>query len=474
MRRIFYVLFFIPCLFFSTEGFSQTNAKIKPVDLADQDPPVTLPLLVRGPYLQRATPVSILIRWRTDALTRSCVHFGLRPDSLNQVVIDSTLVTEHKMQVGTLKPSTKYYYSIGDVKVKLQGDPANYFYTLPPAGKEGLYRIAAFGDCGNNSTNQRNTRDQLLLYLAGNYLNAWLLVGDNTYPDGTDAEYQQNFFNIYKDNLLKNYPLFPCPGNHDYHDVEFSAERAQNSHEVAYYQNFSMPVSGESGGVASGTSQYYSFDIGNIHFLSIDSYGRADGKRLSDTTGPQAEWIRKDLEKAKNAEWIIAYWHHPPYSMGSHNSDKEMELVDIRKEFLPLLDRYGVDIVIGGHSHDYERSRPMYGYYGDNKSFDSAKYNMSGSSGKTKNDLDEMGAYTKRTIREKGTVYVVTGSSGKLGGMQPEFPQKAMYYSDAVHGGVSLIEVKGKRLTYKWICADGIIRDQFTIIKKVKPLVRSK
>jgi hypothetical protein len=315
-------------------------------------------------------------------------------------------------------------------------------------------------------------RDRLLNYLGGNYLNAWLLVGDNTYPDGTDAEFQQNFFNIYKDNLLKKYPLFPCPGNHDYHDVEFSAEAAQKSHEVAYYQDFSVPESGESGGLASNTSQYYSFDIGNIHFLSIDSYGKADGKRLSDTTGPQAEWIKKGLEQAKNAEWIIAYWHHPPYSMGSHNSDTETELVDIREELLPMLDRYGVDIIIGGHSHDYERSRPMNGYYGNNKSFDSTKYNLSQLSGSPKSGNDK-GAYLKKNLREKGTIYVVTGSSGKLGGMQTEFPHKAMYFSDAVHGGVSLIEVNGNRLSFKWICADGMIRDQF-VIKKENPLALSK
>ena len=68
--------------------------------------------------------------------------------------------------------------------------------------------------------------------------------------------------------------------------------------------------------------------------------------------------------------------------------------------------------------------------------------------------------------REAGTVYVVSGSAGKLGGMQKEFPHRAMYFSDATHGGVSYIEVTGERLSFKWICADGVIRDQFTIIKK--------
>lgn len=466
----FYIFFFSLAFLFTGYASAQQDEKEKPgSEKKDKDDPMkVLPVLVRGPYLQQATPTSILIRWRTDALARSRIYFGSEPGSLGSSMTDSSLITEHKILLTSLQPNTKYFYSIGDIKNRLQGDTGNYFYTLPVPGDTGTYRIAALGDCGNNSINQRNVRDQLLRYLGNNYLNAWILLGDNTYPDGTDAEFQANFFNIYKDNLLKKYPLFPAPGNHDYHDVEFSASVAQRTHEVPYYQIFNVPESGESGGVPSNTTEYYSFDIGNIHFLSLDSYGKADNKRLSDTSGPQASWIKKDLEKAAKAEWIIAYWHHPPYTMGSHSSDSEKELAAIRENFIPLLDRYGVDIVLCGHSHDYERSRPIYGYYGKNKDFDSARYNRSQFSGKMDN-TPESGAYIKNQLREKGTVFVVSGSAGKLGGMQETFPHRAMYFSDAVHGGVSFIEVRDNRLLFRWICSDGIIRDQFTIIKKNSP-----
>jgi hypothetical protein len=448
---------------------AQDSEKKSPKEKKDNDDPLSvLPGLMRGPYLQQATKESMLIRWRTDALSRGRVYFGTVPGKLDQQVSDSSLITEHKILLTRLKPETKYYYSIGDIKNRLQGDSDNYFYTLPDAGTAGTYRIAGFGDCGNNSINQRNCRDMLLKYLGNHYLNAWILMGDNTYPDGTDAEFQANFFNIYKDNLLKKYPLFPSPGNHDYHDIEFSAAVAQQTHEIAYYQNFSVPESGEAGGVPSNTAEYYSFDIGNVHFLSLDSYGKADGKRLSDTTGPQVAWIRKDLEKASHAEWIIAYWHHPPYTMGSHNSDTEQELVDIREKFIPVLDEYGIDIVLGGHSHDYERSRLMYGYYGKDSGFNRADFNISDLSG-IADTITNKGAYLKESLRAKGTVYVVSGSSGKLGGMQKIFPHKAMYFSDATHGGVSYIEVTGNKLSFKWICADGVIRDQFTMVKKNRP-----
>src|SRR6185295_14649310 len=104
--------------------------------------------------------------------------------------------------------------------------------------------------------------------------------------------------------LLKKYPLFPAPGNHDYHDIEFSAEVAQRTHEVAYYQNFSMPQDGEAGGVPSHTNAFYSYDIGNVHFLSLDSYGKEGGDfRMYDTLGPQVQWVKKDLEANRNKQW---------------------------------------------------------------------------------------------------------------------------------------------------------------------------
>jgi hypothetical protein len=458
---------FIFAFFLLTPGLVSSQnpkkGKEKSEEREKDDPAAVVPQLLRGPYLQQVSPHSIMIRWRTDALSRSRVTLGSAPGSLDLTTDDSALVTEHKVIIRSLHPETRYFYSIGDIRNPLQGDSNNYFFTLPESGKEGVYRIGVFGDCGNNSVNQRNVRDQFLQYLGNNYLNAWILLGDNTYPDGTDAEFQMNFFNIYKDNLLKKYPLFPSPGNHDYHDKEFSAAVAQETHDIAYYQNFSMPTAGESGGLASHTAAFYSFDIGNVHFLSLDSYGKEENTRLYDTLGPQVAWIKKDLAQTKS-KWIVAYFHHPPFTMGSHSSDKEQELVKIREQFIPVLERLGVDLVLCGHSHDYERSRLMTGYYGMEDNFDSARYTLSGSSGRN-DGTNNSQPYMKHGLRERGTVYVVTGSAGKLGGQQPSFPHNAMFYANATDGGSSLLEVTGDRLDFKWICADGVIRDRFTITK---------
>ena len=466
------LLLFISAMLFilSAEVKAQDTSKPKAAKPVQERKPDVRAHLIRGPYLQLATSNSIIIRWRTDALTRSVVNYGSGETALTMKKEDPALTFEHKVQLTGLNPHTKYYYSIGGgTGDTLQTGSDNYFATLPVSGTEGSYRIGVFGDCGNNSTNQRNVRDQVIKYLGGNYMDAWILLGDNAYSSGTDPEFQEKFFNIYKDDLLKKYPLYPSPGNHDYNDFYQYKATAQSTHDIAYYQNFSMPANGEAGGVPSGTPAFYSFDIGNVHFLSLDSYGKEDSvSRMYDTAGAQVQWIKKDLEAFQNTKrgWVVAYWHHPPYTMGSHNSDKEGELVKIRENFIRILERYGVDLILCGHSHLYERSRLMNGHYGAEATFNAATHNLSTSSA-LYDGSDNSCPYIKDSLTNRGTVYVVTGSAGSLGKNQDTYPHDAMYYSYYELGGASMLEVNENKLELKWICSDGQIRDHFVMMKDV-------
>ena len=449
---------------------AQDGTKVVPVKSATTyKKPEVLAKLIRGPYLQLATSKSIIIRWRTDALTRSVVNYGSSETDLSMMVEDPLLTFEHKVTLNGLQPGTKYYYTIGGGPGDtLQKGSDNYFVTLPVPGTEGSYRIGVFGDCGNNSVNQRAVRDQAVKYLADKKMDAWILLGDNAYSSGTDPEYQEKFFNIYKDDLLKKYPLFPAPGNHDYNDFYQYKATAQTTHDIAYYQNFSLPVQGEAGGVPSGRPAFYSFDIGNVHFLSLDSYGKEDNEtRMYDTAGAQVQWIKKDLEAYKNKSrgWVVAYWHHPPYTMGSHNSDKEDDLTMIRGRFIGILERYGVDLIICGHSHLYERSRLMNGHFGLEASFDSATHNLSASSAKYDGSRNSC-PYIK-DASNRGTMYVVSGSAGALGRKQATYPHDAMYYSNHEIGGASMIEVTENKFELKWLSSDGEIRDHFVMMKDV-------
>ncbi|MFT3682956.1 MAG: Ig-like domain-containing protein [Ferruginibacter sp.] len=417
--------------------------------------------LTRGPYLQMGTPNSITVRWRSAAATDTKVSYGLSAGNLNLTASIANSVTDHEIQLTGLSPDTKYFYSIGSSSQTLQGDAENYFVTAPVTGTEKKTRIWVNGDCGNNSTNQRNVRDQFLSYMGANYTDVWLLLGDNAYETGTDSEYQTKFFDIYKDKLLKQTVLWPSPGNHDYAN---SSTRA-NDHNVPYFSMFTMPAAAQAGGVASGTEAFYSFNYGNIHFVSMDSYGRENNTyKLYDTLGPQVVWLKQDLA-ANTQKWTVLFWHHPPYTMGTHNSDTENELVQIRQNLLRILDRYKVDLVLCGHSHNYERSRLMKGYYGNEAAFNNS-YNLNGSSGKYDGTAASCPYIKNSTLAGTGIVYVVAGSSGQLSSdVETTFPHNAMYYSNETTGGSMALEIEGDRLDAKWVCADGTIKDRFTMVK---------
>ncbi|MEJ6979092.1 metallophosphoesterase family protein [Pedobacter sp. P351] len=458
------ILFFF--LILSPFAVLSQNTPVKPAAKARRALMGVQADLLRGPYLQMATPTSMTIRWRTNVYDRSRVKYGLSSDNLSMRTDDSTLVNEHIITLTGLKPFTKYYYTVGNLAdTTLQGNDENYFYTFPEKDSEQLIRIAGFGDCGNNSLNQRTVKSQVLKYLGNNHLNAWILMGDNAYSDGTDAEFQAKFFNIYKDDLLKKYPLYPVPGNHDYHD--FHSASATDQNKMAYYQNFSVPTKGEAGGVPSNTESYYSYDIGNVHFLALDSYGPdSKGLHMYDEMSEQVEWVKKDL-KANKSKWVVAYWHHPPYTMGSHDSDKESLLVKIREHFLKTIEEYGVDLVLCGHSHVYERTKLIKGYYGMESDFDSKKHEISNSTALFDGSKNSA-PYIKSKKDNQGTVYVVSGSAGALGGHKPTYPHNAMFYSNNEVGGVVMLEVQGNRLDLKWVCSNGKIGDHFTMMKDVE------
>jgi hypothetical protein len=423
-------------------------------------PPVP-EVLTRGPYLLRATQNSMEVKWLTDQGATSKVRYGTTLGVYTDSVVDLASATSHVVNLPNLQPNTKYYYTIGSATRQLQGDANNNFVTPPVPGSEGKYNFWLVGDCGNNSTNQKNVRDAFINYMGTTPTNGWLLLGDNAYSNGAETEFQAEFFDVYQGTVSKNMPLYPSPGNHDYNNG------GQFDHNVPYYSIFDMPSNGEAGGVPSNTEAYYSYDYGNIHFLSLDSYGKEDGvNRLYDTLGPQVQWIKQDLA-ANTKKWIVAYWHHPPYTMGSHNSDTEAELTKMHTNFIRILERYKVDLIVCGHSHEYERSKLIQGSYGNEASFNPSVNNVSQSNGRYDGTTNSCTYMKDSTHTYKGTVYVVAGSAGQLdGNVQAAWPHNAMSaYNNSTNGGSMLLTVEGNRLDSKWICADGVVRDQFTMIK---------
>ncbi len=409
------------------------------------------PALTREPYIQLATPTSMIIRWHTDTPTDSRVEFGTSLGDLDNAVDNSTLTTEHAITLTGLTPNTQYFYSIGTISTPLAGNDAGHqFSTFPIAGTAQPVRIWSLGDPGTGDDNARNVRDAYLDYSIHNPANLWIMLGDSAYILGRDVEFQQKMFDIYP-STLRSTPLYPTLGNHD----GFSAD--SDTQTGPYYDIFSLPDNAQAGGVASGTEAYYSFDHANIHFVVLDSYDTDRG-----VDDPMLTWLSNDLA-ATTQTWIIAFFHHPPYSDG-HNSDTEVWSIEIRENAIPILEAAGVDLVLSGHSHSYERSYLLNGHYGTSDTLDPSMILDAGNGQETGD-----GVYTKPSpdlAPNEGTVYMAAGNAGQLTGDTPDHP--AMSVSILELGSV-IIDVHNTRLDAVFLNDAGIVRDRFTITKGPQP-----
>lgn len=424
------------------------------------------PTLSRGPYLQMGNQTSITIRWRTSAACYGRVQVGPSNGTYTTASADETCpTTDHVITINGLTADTKYFYQVSSTTGTIfEGGASNFFTTAPPANTTRKIRIAAFGDCGRgNATYQDENLTNYRNYLTSNGIDApdaWILLGDNAYSSGTDAEYSSNFFGIYGSTILKNHKLYPAPGNHDYGNT--SANKSSRS--MPYHSIFTVPQNAECGGVASTKQNYYSYDIGNVHFLSLDSYGmESDGTdMLTSGTSALKTWINADLA-ANTKKWVVAYWHHPPYTKTSHNSDTESDLIAIRQNFIGYLESRGVDLIINGHSHGYERGYQLRNFTGLWNTFNPATHAISTSSA-TYTSSSTCPYIYNSTPANHGTVYVVAGSTGASGGTNTNFGAYAFPYS-VNDGGVFFFEVEDNRLDAKMLRRNGTIFDRFTIMK---------
>lgn len=407
------------------------------------------PQIVRGPYLQLGTNDGGVVRWRTDVPASSRVTFGVFGGAFYQEVVNPTLTTEHEVALSGLQPATQYSYEVGTADLLLTApDPYRSFTTAPAAGSRAATRVWVIGDSGTANGNAAAVRDAFEAHAASQRADLWLMLGDNAYGQGTDEQYQAAVFEMYPD-LLATTWLWPAFGNHD------SISANATTQTGPYFDIFTLPTSAEAGGVASDTEAWYSFDWANVHFVCLDP----SGSNLA-SDGPMLTWLAQDLA-ATTQDWIISFFHHPPYSHGSHDSDDPLDsggrLLDMRTYALPLLETAGVDLVLSGHSHSYERSFLLHGHYGTS---DTLEPSMILDDGDGSEDGD--GAYHKHG--GQGSVYTVAGSSGKVTPAPLDHP--AMFASLPVLGSV-VLDIDGPRLDVAFLSDQGVVLDQFTLLQEV-------
>ena len=430
--------------------------------------------LLRGPYLQSPTENAIVIKWRTSTNTNSKVLFGTDSTNLSQSIVLNNSTKEHTVKLLNLAPSTFYYYSVGNNSTSFTTPSSRYrFKTNPVPGTEVPTRVWAIGDFGKGNADQVAVKNSYMQFDDSLNTDVWIWLGDNVYDDGKDQEYQTKLFELNGFSDVFNWlPFWPSPGNHDYNTVwEESAflgipysNIPLEDHQGPYYDLVHVPTEAESGGFPSELELFYSFDYGDVHFLSLNSEV-FDFAQTSQGIERMKQWIEQDLIQ-NTRTFTIAYFHQPPYSKGSHDSDDAFELVmkAMRERVVPLLEQYDIDLVVCGHSHVFERSKLIHGHYGNSQSFDQLTMLKDSSNG----NFNQGNAYHKDGLASTpdGTVYVVCGNSGS----KEDAPSLNHPIMEFVDGGIEacgsfVMDIYKNRLDGKYLHMNGTVMDEFTILK---------
>ncbi len=239
---------------------------------------------------------------------------------------------QYQAEITGLQAGGKYSYKVTVDGQDLASDPTLFNFTTPTPGK---FSFLVFGDSGADSP-QQHTLIQRMTAETG--ISKVIHVGDMAYMNGTFAQFEANYFALNAP-LMSRLPFFATPGNHEY----------ETANAAAFVAGHAMPASNVP---TQDIGRYYSFDWGDAHFTSIDS-------NLLSTPAASSRmlaWLDQDLSGSSKF-WKIVFLHHPPYPTGMHLSDPLCALV--RQNVNPIVERNGVQLVLTGHEHGYERSWPI-------------------------------------------------------------------------------------------------------------------
>ncbi len=447
------------------------------------------------PYLQPGNSSNLsneqkILIWQTDSIPG---HFKVevslaKPGEIKTIA--KTSVVQLK-----LKNKTTFLYRATLPKLKFDSE---YSYTISLNGqpmaeasftsrtKEKTTRFAVFGDCGAGTPQQAKIAYQIYQQKP----QFVLVTGDNVYRSGLENEYRKNFFPYYTAKeadtlkgapIMQTIPFYMLLGNHDV----FGADLDKTPDGLAYFYYNDLPLNGphpkgmvtvkgneslvkafkSANGARFPRMSNFSFDYGNVHIVCLDanSYANPVDPTL-------VEWLSNDLKNTK-ADWKIVSYHHPGFnSSKAHYDYQYMRLLS------PVLEQLGVDLVLTGHVHNYQRTLPL--------TFD-PKLDSTGTHYAISPEGRVDGKFTLDqsfdgiiNTKPKGIIYIVTGAGGaplydlSLSG-KPELwkhdpqqnwvPFTTKIVSD-IHS-FSMIETNGKKLILKQLDAKGVAFDEITITK---------
>ncbi|WP_442808320.1 purple acid phosphatase family protein [Trinickia soli] len=310
------------------------------------------------------------------------VHAVQRPytDGLNGAVV----FTYHA-RLGDLKPGTTYRYEVTADNSSRIGSPFAASFATAPRGRK-PFRFTSYGDLATPNTAWvlSSPQSRFAVEAVERFQPLFhLLNGDLCYAN-LNPTHQPDVWRDFGNNnqtSAANRPWMPCPGNHE---LEFyNGAQGLDS----YLTRYTLPENG-----TRFPGRWYAFQVSSVLFISLDaddivyqdaaafvagpaplvpaqSTGNAPiqpGTSLyvrGYSNGEQTRWLEKTLRRAaddRGIDWIVVQMHQDALSSSKTGNGSDKAL---REEWLPLFERYGVDLVLCGHDHDYERSYPVCGCF---------------------------------------------------------------------------------------------------------------
>jgi acid phosphatase type 7 len=256
----------------------------------------------------------------------------------------------HEVYVCGLSPAKTYYYRVG-------GGPAGsevwsdvYSFTTAPSDPKAPVTFGVTGD----SRGEQGDAWRLIqrrLKVAG--VGMQLFSGDviNLAPD--QGEWEQWLDAAWKDTdstplTLSSILTLSAHGNHE-------------NHTSLFFGNLTLPQ--DLAKYSKYAELFYSVDVGPVHVIVLDDAWIVNPGDDPDYQPALTEWLTADLDAATNnrakVPWIVTVNHHSAFSSANHGGDADVLLG--RAYFVPIWDKYHVDLALGGHDHDYERTKPLTG-----------------------------------------------------------------------------------------------------------------
>jgi len=279
-----------------------------------------------GPYIQSVSQDSVIIAWQTEGESVGEVRYGISEELAVQVK-EASAQRQHAIYISNLEPDTQYFYQVFS--------DANSFSDILSfktliASDQSDFKFVVYGD-----TQKNQMIHAAIIDLALDSKPAFVIHMGDLVDEGDLPQEWIDFFTI-ESELLRTTSLFPTYGNHD-GDGFF------------YDSLFFTP----------GDERWYTFTNGNARFISLEV--AKDRWPDIEPTSEQYKWLESELSK-NDHPWLIVFFHMPPYT-SEYGSDEDRyertieETLFIRDNLTPLFEKFGVDLVLNGHHHNYQRSQ---------------------------------------------------------------------------------------------------------------------